>query len=231
MVSSPRRADRGRGGRNSGRDALTEKPAENPVRRVASCPHCSQKLGVPADRGALKVTCPACKQSFEWRPDADEPLEAIVEAAPESAQPAETLGRKKRRPAAGLFLILACCAFLMWMMALDPLEGELPAWLELPIIPLGFAFLFLFYRGFRLLTGAGVLVSILATVFLPNIPIYAGEKLRPYAQEAWPGIVAGLSGGFELGGSDGNDSAGSPFKGLNARNTSAADLDALIEEW
>ncbi|MEQ8936076.1 MAG: hypothetical protein RIE56_09835 [Amphiplicatus sp.] len=207
---------------------MTVKPADNSERVVVPCPQCPQKLSVPPDRGALKVTCPACKQSFEWRPDADEPIEAVVMAKTERAAPVEATAPPRRRRLSGLLLLLACCAFLMWMMAVDPLDGELPTWLELPIIPLGFAFLFLFYRGFRMLTGAGVFVSILAAMFLPNLPIFAGEMLRPYAQERWPEVVASLSGG---GSAEGEARPGAYFKGLSARNTSAADLDGLMEDW
>ncbi len=36
--------------------------------RVIECGQCRAKLRVPTDKGAIKVTCPQCKNSFDWKP-------------------------------------------------------------------------------------------------------------------------------------------------------------------
>jgi ABC-type thiamine transport system substrate-binding protein len=36
--------------------------------RVIECEQCHTKLRVPTNRGSLKVTCPKCKNVFDWTP-------------------------------------------------------------------------------------------------------------------------------------------------------------------
>lgn len=36
--------------------------------RVVECAECRIKLRVPTNKGSLKVTCPKCKNNFEWKP-------------------------------------------------------------------------------------------------------------------------------------------------------------------
>lgn len=36
------------------------------------CPQCSQRLSVPDNRGELRVTCPKCRNQFDWSPEVDE---------------------------------------------------------------------------------------------------------------------------------------------------------------
>lgn len=36
--------------------------------RVVKCSQCQSRLRVPTDRGSIKVTCPKCKNVFDWAP-------------------------------------------------------------------------------------------------------------------------------------------------------------------
>ena len=36
--------------------------------RTVACNKCHARLRVPIDRGPLKVTCPRCKNIFDWKP-------------------------------------------------------------------------------------------------------------------------------------------------------------------
>jgi len=36
--------------------------------RVIACEQCHTKLRVPINKGSLKVTCPKCKNVFDWTP-------------------------------------------------------------------------------------------------------------------------------------------------------------------
>lgn len=36
--------------------------------RTIQCSQCQANLRVPLDKGAIKVTCPRCKNSFDWSP-------------------------------------------------------------------------------------------------------------------------------------------------------------------
>jgi len=36
--------------------------------RIAACPQCQSKMRVPNNKGKLSVTCPSCKNVFEWTP-------------------------------------------------------------------------------------------------------------------------------------------------------------------
>lgn len=43
-----------------------EKILELVDHRIASCPHCQAKMRLPSDKGKLSVSCPVCKNTFEW---------------------------------------------------------------------------------------------------------------------------------------------------------------------
>lgn len=36
--------------------------------RIATCPACQGKMRLPSDKGKLRVSCPNCKNTFEWTP-------------------------------------------------------------------------------------------------------------------------------------------------------------------
>jgi len=43
---------------------------------IIRCKKCNRKLRVPADRGALEISCPDCKTKFIWKPEISQQLKA-----------------------------------------------------------------------------------------------------------------------------------------------------------
>lgn len=156
-----------------------------------------------------------------------------------AAAPGRSAPIQKQKPARnigkGLSILIVCALITLAASAFGARAIETPpAWLALGGAVLGALFYFAVYRGFRLMTGAGRWTSVALTVF--GFPVLIGGLLFAIG-EVLPMIdVPGLQekiAGLDPGGDNGpQDSAGGDyFEGLNANNTDAAELDALIENW
>src|SRR5882724_3768862 len=65
-------------------------------RTTLACPNCGQQLGVPTDRGDLRLTCPICRYSWDWAgSSASEVLDLPFRCAQSGSRFHVVFGREK----------------------------------------------------------------------------------------------------------------------------------------
>lgn len=129
----------------------------------------------------------------------------------------------RRNPGKGALILILCAIILLAATRLElGTVEDLPLWLIAVALAGALVVYYWVYRGFRLLIGSGIGVSLLLTLVAFPILIGMASPLLPEIEGARD-MIASLS--------KGDDDDGTYFSGVTAKNTSAAELDDLLEEW
>ncbi|PQA88287.1 hypothetical protein [Hyphococcus luteus] len=179
---------------------------------------------------------------------------ASAPASPKASVSAAAAPKPASNVGLGLAILIGSALVAMGAIAFGARNIEdPPAWLALGGAALSIAFYFGVYRGFRLLTGTGRWASVALTVFgfpalfggllfliAEFLPIHESrERVLADRSTGGAGGIARTPGAYAAendtvgGGEEGPQDIdnGAFFSGLNADNTSAADLDELVEYW
>lgn len=161
-------------------------------------------------------------------------LSALTSDTPEAP---ESTTKKKSTPARnfgkGLLILATCLIISLAGVRFTAINmDDPPGWLVALGVVSPIVFYYWVYRAFRMITGAGVWGSVALTVF--GFPLLFGMALFGIGlvlsqYETCCAFVPDLVLGGEIGSQDIDN--GKNFSGLNANNTSAAELDDLMEDW
>ena len=159
-------------------------------------------------------------------------LNAGASGTPAPEKPAPKREQKPaRNTGKGLSILIVCALIAMVSIKFGVQHVENPPiWLALGGFVLSIVFYYWVYRGFRLMTGAGVWVSVFLTIIgfpllFAVLLFLIGEILPLFENDG--SIFADLSPGRDL--SSQNIGNGNYFSTFNAVHPNAAELDELME--